>query len=79
MGNTSSYLHSFTQCIRIKRHFATRQNRGRKTSQQLIDINYVNDNFLNSDNSDDDDGLRPQDEDDNNDEKIIFYKPKKKY
>ena len=65
MGNTfsSNYLHSFTQCIRT-----SRRNFKRKTSQQLIDINHVNDGFLYDDSSDDDD--------DNNDEKIIFHKSK---
>ena len=72
MGNTLSYLHSFTQCIRTRRrHFK------RKTSQQLMDVNpqnnynnhtqqnCVNDGFLYDSDSDDDD------------EKVIFYKPEK--
>ena len=67
MGNTLSYLHVFTQCIRTRR-----QNFKRETSQQLIDINHVNDRFLYDDDSSDDDL-----QDDNN-EKIIFYKPGKK-
>ena len=61
MGNTSSYLHSFTQCIRTTR----RRNFKKETSQQLIDINHVpNDGFLYDDDSSDD-------------EKVVFYKPKK--
>ena len=58
MGNTLSYLHSFTLCIRTKQ-----RNFKRKTSsQQLKNINHVNDGFLH---------------DDDNDEKVIFYKPKR--
>ena len=52
MGNTLSYLHVFTQCIRTTR----RRNFKRETSQQLMDINHVpNDGFLYDDDSDDDD------------------------
>ena len=62
MGNTLSYLHVFTQCIRTRR-----RNFKRETSQQLIDINHVpNDGFLYDDDDSDDD-----------DEKVVFYKPKK--
>ena len=63
MGNIlTTYTSVFTQCIRTRR-----RNFKRETSQQLIDINHVNDGFLYDDDSSDDD----------NDEKIIFYKPKK--
>ena len=74
MGNTLSYLHVFTQCIRTKQ-------RNFRRSQQLIDINpqdnynnhtqqnRVNDGFLYDDSDDD---LQ-----DDNDEKVVFYKPKK--
>ena len=74
MGNTLSYLHVFTQCIRTRQ-----RNFKRETSQQLIDINRVsNDGFLYDDDSSDDDELRSQDDDDLQDEKVVFYKPKKK-
>ena len=49
MGNTLSYLHSFTQCIRIERQNGKERNIAH--SQQLIDINHVNDGFLNDDDS----------------------------
>ena len=63
MGNIlTTYLATLTQCIRIRR-----QNIKRKTSQQLIDTNHINDGFLYDDDDDDDNSQ---------DEKLIFYKPK---
>ena len=64
MGNIlTTYTSVFTQCIRTRR-----RNFKRETSQQLIDINHVNDGFLYDDDSSDDN---------DNDEKVVFYKPKK--